>query len=75
MKIKYENFIIEVRKRRKNDPHYRGYGEYFGAQIIWPCKHHMQSLGFNIPTEEEAIEIAKGFATQYPNCQEYECRI
>lgn len=73
MKIKKDHLTIEVRKRRKSDPHWRGYGEYYSAQIIWPCKHHMQSLGFNIPTEEEAVEIAESFAEDYPTCQEYGC--
>ena len=73
MILKQDNLKMDIRKRRKKDPLWRGFGEGYGAQIIWPCGHHMQSLGFNIPTEEEAIEVAKGFAELYPTCED-ECR-
>ena len=74
MKRKYDDYTIEVRKRRKRDPHYRGYGEGFGAQIIWPCGDHMQTLGFNFVSEEEAWEKTEETAKLYPTCQEPICK-
>ena len=71
---KYAGLTLEVRKRRKRDPHYRGYGEGYGGQITWPCGHHMQTVGFHNPDEANCWLKTRSMADQYPECQEeYDC--